>query len=253
MMNWFDLVRQAQGGAGFDNLARQFGLDPDQVQRAVAAVLPAFALGLQRQAMNPVAMAQLFQTMTTGQYATFFESATQAFSAEGRREGQAIVDRLFGSDEVTRRVAQQAGQFSGVGTEVLNQLLPLVAAILAGGMFKVMKSQGALLGTMMSAWQNPAQGAVPNPWAGLWGTPPAAEASSTASGTQNPFEVMLAAFLGKPAAPEPAPERDAGQNPADPVEAWGQMMESGQEMQRQHLHALQAIFDTALGRAGEKR
>jgi hypothetical protein len=245
-------------------MARQFGLAPEQVQRAVAALLPAFALGLQRQAMNPTAMTQLFQTMMTGHYANFFESATQAFTAEGRREGQAIVDRLFGSDEVTRQVARQAAQVSGVGTEVLNQLLPLVAAILAGGMFKVMKSQGAMFGSMMSAWQNPAQAQGGNPWAALWdqwasaaraGEVPKSGSDQGGPAAANPFEAMMASFLGPAAEPraeeKPAARPASDEAAASPIEAWGQMIEKGQEMQRQHLESLQAIFDSAWGR-GDK-
>jgi hypothetical protein len=250
MLNWFDLMRQAQCGAGFDNMARQFGLRPEQVQLAVSALLPAFALGLQRQAANPNAMAQFLQTMMAGQYAAFFDSAAQAFSTEGRREGQAIVDRLFGSDEVTKRVAQQAAQFSGIGTEVLNQLLPLVAAILAGGMFKVMKSQGEMMGTMMAAWQGAAPGG------GAEDRRSGSEAKPSAGEAANPFDAMMAGFVGK-APPEKAkrskpekPEKPAA--PATPVEAWGQMMETGQEMQRRHLESLQAIFDSAWGR-GDRR
>jgi hypothetical protein len=261
MFNWFDLMRQAQGGAGFDNMARQFGLRPEQIQLAVAALVPAFAMGFQRQAANANAMTQLFQLMTAGQYPNFFDSAAQAFSSEARKEGQAIVDKLFGSDEVTRRVAQQAAQFSGVGTEVLNQLLPLVAAILAGGMYKVMAGQGAMLGSMMETWRSstPAGG---NPWAAFWANwpgmaAPAGEARQGPVGS-NPFEAMMSAFLGRPVeqpAPEPEPPQapEAPDAPRTPVEAWGQMLETGQEMQRKHLESLQSIFDSAWGRTSPRR
>ena len=247
MFNWFDLMRQAQGGAGFDNLARQFGLRPDQVQLAVAALVPAFAMGLQRQAANPNAMAQFMQMMTAGHYPTFFDSAAQAFSAQGRQEGQAIVDRLFGSDEVTRRVAQQAAQFSGVGTEALNQILPLVAAIFAGGMYKALASQGAMLGSMMEAWTGASPIAGGNPWAAFWGQRP----DGTEPAAQNPFEAMMSAFLSKPPEPPP-PEPEQPEAAQTPMEAWGQMLETGQDMQRKHLESLQAIFDGSSGRGPGK-
>ncbi len=255
MFNWFDLMRQAQGGSGFANMARQFGLRPEQVQLAVAALLPAFAMGLQRQAANPNAMTQLFQLMTAGHYQSFFESAAQAFSAQGRQEGQAVVDKLFGSDEVTRRVAQQAAQFSGIGTDVLNQLLPLVAAILAGGMFKTMTGQGAMLGSMMEMWSGSTQMPAGNPWAAVWsqwmGSAAPPDEPKTETATPNPFEAMMAAFLRTPAEQTP-PEPKKPESPQTPVEAWGQMVEKGQEMQRKHLESLQSIFDSAWGRSPEK-
>jgi hypothetical protein len=269
MFNWFDLMRQAQGGAGFDNMARQFGLTPDQTQRAVAALLPAFAMGFQRNAMNPAAAMQLFQLMAGGHYPSFFESATQAFSPQGRQEGKAVLDQLFGSDQVSRRVADQAAQFSGVGTEVLNQILPLTAAILAGGLSKAMTSHGSMMGPFTEAWRGTAGGAQPSTggiagqtgagaWMDLWrswaGNAPEQPAPQQPSAS-NPFEEMMASFMGKSSdakaqdsKSQNAKSRDTkpdAEKPtdSDPLETWGQMMETGREVQRQHLESLQSIFD----------
>jgi hypothetical protein len=60
---------------------------------------------------------------------------------------------------------------------------------------------------------------------------------------------MMTSFLraGSPQtekAPEPKPETRAG----SPLDAWGQMMETGQDMQRQYLASLQSIFDSAWSR-----
>jgi hypothetical protein len=265
MFNWFDLMRQAQGGAGFDNMARQFGLTPDQTQRAVAALMPAFIMAFQRQAMNPNAMTQLFRTMTTGHYPNFFESAAQAFSPQGRQEGKMILDQLFGSDEVSRRVADQAAQFSGVGTEALNKILPLSAAILAGGITKAMGAQGTMMNPMAETWRNAATRQAPagqtgmGAWADLWRdwltpTMPAQTPPSPArSPTQNPFEEMMASFMRAPAAAPPEPEPEPEPEATGTVQAWGQMMDTGRELQQQHLASLQSIFDTFWGQAPAKK
>src|SRR5688572_7408612 len=114
MVNWFDLMRQAQGGDGLHNFARQFGLSPQQTNAAIAAMMPAFAMGLQRAATDPGAMAQLFKVMSGGHFPSFWESQSQAFTPQARQEGKDLLDQLFGSDEVSRRVAHQAAAFSGV-------------------------------------------------------------------------------------------------------------------------------------------
>src|SRR3954452_11854743 len=205
MFNWFDMMQQAHYGAGFDNMARQFGLTPDQTQRAIAAVLPAFMMAFQRQAMNPNAMTQLFQTMAGGHYPNFFESATQAFSPQGRQEGKVILDQLFGSDEVSHRVAQQAAQFSGVGTEALNQILPLAAAILAGGITKAMTAQGAMMGPVADAWRSggmapPTAGqtgvdAWTDMWRGWMNMAIPTQPQAPRGPAPNPFEEMMASFM----------------------------------------------------------
>jgi hypothetical protein len=277
MINWFDLMRQAQGGAGLDNLARQFGLSQQQTNAAIAALMPAFAMGLQRAAANPSNMAQLFQVMSAGHFPAFWESAAQAFTPQARTEGSRLLDQLFGSDEISRRVAQQAAAFSGVGVDVLQQMLPLIAGIMAGGLTKMATGSGALFAQFGAA---PQQAAAAGPqtgagaWADLWGQwlqmgrPPAQPPQQQAP--VNPFEEMMTAFLRaatpqqapkpepKPepkaeprAVPKPAPKAEEPST-APPFDAWGQMVEKGHELQRQHLASLQAIFEGVWGRGPDR-
>lgn len=261
MLNWFDLMRQAQGGAGLENLARQFNLSAQQTSAALAALMPAYAMGLQHAAADPGGMARIMQSLMQGPYAAFFENATQAFSPQAKREGEQFLDQLFGSDEVSRRVARQAATFSGVGVDVLQQMLPLVAGIVAGGLAKMAQSQGAAVKEAVQTLQGQAaapQGAAgAAPWLDLWSqwaglmqaagsrpepVPEAAQAT--------PFEDMMSAFLRPGAAPrtpepEPAPEPPPQAPPPEPnpFQAWGEMMERGHEVQRQHLANLQSIFE----------
>jgi hypothetical protein len=235
MFNWFDLMRQAQGGTAMDNMARQFGLTPQQTQAAMAAFMPAFALGLQRTASNPETMAQFARLMTAGHYPNFFESAAQAFSPQAKQEGSSALQQLFGSEEVSRQVAQQAAAFSGIATDVMQQVLPLMAAILMGGMAKMAGGPAPA-----PAPQAPSQAGL-GAWADMWsgvlkaGQPQVAAQPPAAAS----FEEMMATFLGKPKPPEPAPE---AQKP-DPFAAFGQMMEQGREMQEQYLASLKSILD----------
>jgi hypothetical protein len=286
MVNWFDLMRQAQGGAGLENFAHQFGLSPQQTNAAIAALMPAFAMGLQRAATDPTAIAQLFRVMSGGHYPNFWESASQAFTPQARQEGKEIIDQLFGSDEVSRRVAHQAADFSGVGVDVLQQMLPLLAGIVAGGLTKLAASQGAMLSAFANAPAGAGSGGQTGAgvWADLWGQwmsagarPPEAKPEPEPEPPPepkpkpppNPFEEMMASFLAastppkKPpeAAPQPEPKvkpqpkpepppqaRPPAPDAQNPFQAWGEMMEKGQEMQRQHLESLQSIFEGVWGR-----
>ncbi len=266
MFNWFDLMRQAQGGAAFDNLARQFGLSPEQVQRATAALLPAFAMGLQRTATNPSAMEQFFKLMSAGPYPNFFQSSAQAFTPQARQDGATVLNQLFGSDEVSHRVAQQAAAVSGVGVEILQQMLPLMAGIFAGGLAQVTRSSPMAAAFTADPKQpsSPGQtglGAWADLWSGFLG-----EGAKPASTPHNPtpgsFDEMMASFLAAQRSPlaqsnePPKPEAPAADTPKlearSGLEAWGQMLESGREMQQQHLASLQSIFDSMWRRGGDK-
>jgi hypothetical protein len=262
MINWFDLMRQAQGGAGIENFARQFGLSPEQTSAAIAALMPAFAMGLQRAALNPAAMTQLFQVMSGGHFPAFWDSAAQAFTPQARHEGNRLLDELFGSDEVSRRVAQQAAAFSGVGVDILQQMLPLLAGIVAGGLTKMATAPGAMFANLGAAAPQGGQpaGAPAGSWADLWGQwmgiarPPEPQAQPRSAA--NPFEEMMTSFLRAgfpPAEKAPEPEPRKAEPTAEALGAWGQMVETGQEMQRQYLASLQGILDSAWGRSPERR
>jgi hypothetical protein len=216
-------------------------------------------MGLQRQASNPNAMEQFFQLMSAGHYPNFFESAAQAFTPQARQEGSTVLNQLFGSDEVSRRVAQQAATFSGVGADILQQMLPLMAGIFAGGLATAARSSG--FGQAFA----PEPKAPPSPgqtglgaWADLWGGF-FANAARPTSTPQNPapgsFDEMMASFLAaqRGAAPEPMRASEP-QKPetANPLETWGQMMEQGREMQQQHLASLQSIFENVWGGANKE-
>ena len=279
MINWFDLMRQAQGGSGLDNLARQFNLSGPQTNAALAALMPAFAMGLQHAASDPAAMSRLFQATMRGPYAAFWENATQAFTPQARREGEQVLDQLFGSDDVSRRVARQAASFSGIGVDVMQQMLPLIAGIVAGGLSRMAQNQGAAIQGAMQSLQEQAPSPPPGPtgaaaWAELWAPwlalvagaakaePPRPEPPRPDPAGQ-PFEDMMASFLKPqaagaapaPPAPEktPAPETklEPGAAEDNPFQAWGEMMEKGQEMQRQHLASLQTILEGVWGRGGK--
>ena len=80
MFDLFDILRGAQGGAAIDNVARHFGLAPAQVERAMQALMPAFAMGLQGSAREPDAFRRTLGLMSSGQYAPFFDSPALAFT-----------------------------------------------------------------------------------------------------------------------------------------------------------------------------
>lgn len=237
MFNWFDLVQQAQTKAGLDALTRQFHLSGDQTQKAMAAFLPAFAMGLQHAAMTGDP-ARFVQSMMGGGSQNFWQAAARSFSPQAQQQGRTLLDQIFGSDQVSRRVAHQAADYAGVSADTMQQMLPLMAGILAGSMSQWMTAQAQAMQGLApppAGNANAAGQPAANPWADLWaGWMKTAEPEKKAP--SNPFEEMMAAFVPPPPAPEPP-------KPASP--SWDEMMEQGREMQSQYLASLQSIFQEA--------
>jgi hypothetical protein len=135
-MNLFDMLANAQNGQGMDQLARQFGLSQQQAQAAVEALLPAFSQGLKRNASDPYGVGAFLNAIANGNHAKYFDDAKSAFSPQGMAEGNGILGHLFGSKDLSRAVAAQAAQATGIGQNVLQQMLPVIASMIMGGLFK---------------------------------------------------------------------------------------------------------------------
>jgi|SRR5439155_11083974 len=141
MPSLFDIFAQAQNGAGMQALAQHYGLSMQQAQAAVQALLPAFSQGLQRNTADPYGMGAFMTAMASGQHAKYFEDATRAFTPQGIDEGNGILGHLFGSKDLSRAVAAQAAQATGLSQQVLQQMLPAMASMMMGGLFKQTTSQ----------------------------------------------------------------------------------------------------------------
>jgi hypothetical protein len=245
MFNWFDLMRQAQASAALASLAQQFNLSGDQTQKTMAAFMPAFAMGLQH-ATASSDPSRLFQSMMSGAYQNFWQAAGNPFTPQAQQEGRRLLDQLFGSDEVSRRVAHQAADYAGISTETMQQLLPVLAGVMAGGMAHWMTAHAQAIQSLApskdSAKDKPSSAA--NPWADLW----AGWMTATAPEKKhaNPFEEMMASVLQMqiPQAPKEEPKQAPKEEPR-PSPSFDEMMEKGREMQLQYLASLQSIFSDA--------
>lgn len=242
MFNWFDLMRQAQTSAALDAIARQFNLSGDQPQRTMAAFMPAFAMGLQH-AMSSSDPTRVLQSMMGGAYQNFWQAAGNPFTPQAQQEGRQLLDQLFGSDEVSRRVAQQAASYAGINADTMQQLLPVLAGILAGGTSQwMMAHTQAFQNFATPKGSQQSSSAATNPWADLWTN--WMKAASPEKKPANPFEEMLAGFFQMPPPAEPP-------KPEPSAMSLDGMMEKGREMQMQYLASLQSIFSDA-NKGGDK-
>jgi hypothetical protein len=136
MLPLIDMMMKAGGGEAMQAMARQFGLSQQQTMAAIEALMPAFSVGLKRNVADPMGMGAFMQALGTGSHTNYFDNVSKAFDPAGIAEGNGILGHLFGSKEVSRAVAQQAAAATGIGTEILKQMLPALASMVMGGLAK---------------------------------------------------------------------------------------------------------------------
>ncbi|WP_392710191.1 DUF937 domain-containing protein [Rhizobium ruizarguesonis] len=273
MLPLFDMMMQAQNGAAMEGIARQFNLAQEQATKAMAALMPAFSAGLKRSTSNPYDFVGLMQAVSSGNYARYFEDMSRAFTPEGISDGNNILAQLFGSKEVSRAVAAQAAQMTGIGQDIYKQMLPVLADTLMGGLFKQTTGQMA---SPVNPFVNTAMGETIQKWLESTGFAPkpktAPEPSifdnpftqamqlmfsvpkSESTPTQNPFldnpfakafQEMMGGLGQQPAAKTPeAPKEEAKVNADSYTEMLNTMFDSGLEVQKNYQRNLEAIFET---------
>lgn len=231
MFNLFDIL-QAQGGAGLQGFGQQFGLSPEQTRKAMEALLPAFSLGLQRNAVaDPTGFGQLFGLV--------------GMNGAGRpappSQPELLVQQIFGSPHLSQAVIQQASAASGIATPIMRQMMPMVAGMVVAGIVHLMLNQNQAA---------PAPQA-PAPGAGAFGFGPGAYWADMMKN--------WATSAAPPAPPErPLPRRTApaltsrGSGPAMTAPASGatpydmvqQMFQAGVDAQQENVKAMQTLFDS---------
>ena len=135
-MNLLDMIMSAQGGAAAQQAGAQLGLNQQQSQSAIAALLPAISSALKKNTANPQGLAGLLGALQGGQHEQYLENPQMLGQPQTVNDGNAILGHLFGSKDVSRAVAGHAAQKTGLGADVLKKLLPLVATMAMGSLSK---------------------------------------------------------------------------------------------------------------------
>lgn len=183
MMNLFEMMQSAQNGQAMQNLARQYGLSQQQTQAALDALLPAFSMGLQRQTQNPYAFGNLAQMMTATPFGQMYDTDGDGIPDSAAPMGNDVLSQLFGSKEVSNAITAQAAATSGVGQAILKQMLPVIAAMVMGGLSRSAGNQG--LGGILGQFAEMMRGQAPSQ------PKPGMQASSG-----NPLEAILGGLFG---------------------------------------------------------
>jgi len=191
MASLFDMLANAQNGNGMEALARQFNLSQQQTQAAVEALLPAFSQGLKQNTADPYGVGAFLQALSSGQHAKYFDDPANAFSQAGMAEGNGILGHLFGSKDLSRAVAANAAAASGVSQDILKQMLPALASMIMGGLFK--QSAGA---TQASAGSDNPFGQILEQMMRQGGTASGGGGRQSGSASDNPLGQILEGMFG---------------------------------------------------------
>jgi hypothetical protein len=142
-MNILETILQSQNGGAVRQLGDQFGLQPDQTQAALAALVPALAAGFQKNMTSQGGLDSLVSALSSGQHQRYLDDAGALNEATSLQDGNGILAHVFGSKDVSREVAQRAAVQTGLDPSTLKRMLPIVAALAMGGLSRQSNASAA--------------------------------------------------------------------------------------------------------------
>ena len=148
-MNLLEAILKTQNGGAVSQLASQFGLQQNQAQDALQSLLPALSSGLKRNVQRDGGTESLLAALGRGNHQRFMDDPTQLARSGARDEGNNILAHLLGSKDVSRAVADRAAVSSGLGSDLLKKMLPVIASLVMGSLAKNSAGSSSPLGGLL--------------------------------------------------------------------------------------------------------
>ncbi|MEP3628409.1 MAG: DUF937 domain-containing protein [Hyphomicrobiales bacterium] len=243
MNNLFEMMMQAQDGGAMDTLGKQFGLSQEQTEQALELMMPAFSNGLKRNTSDPMALMNFMSALSSGRHQQYHDDPASAFRDEAMGEGNAILGHLFGSKDTSRAVADQVALASGIGPSILKKMLPVVASMVMGGLFKGTQGRASQGGGMMDELLG---SFMENMMGGNMGRMQQTQRRQQNPMGNNPFGNMLEDFLGGGMSAQPRASREQYRAPERGEDMFGEMFETGRKVQEDYRKNVDDIFSQYL-------
>ncbi len=153
MFNLYEILRNAHGGHALDNLATQFGITTEEADAAVKAVVPVLSEGLLKQASEPQAFGSFIGALGEGQHLAAFSDPAAAQATATAQKGGDILSQILTSHSAREEIALRASSGTGINSDMLAKMLPVIASMIFGGLAKSMENQGfgGILGQLGNA------------------------------------------------------------------------------------------------------
>ena len=137
MASLYEILDSAHDGEGMTALGREFGLTQTQTEAAVTALLPAISTGLKQSTATLDGLGNLFGVMGQQQNLQAMDDDPEmAFGPDGVAAGNDALSVIFGSPDVSRAVVDHAQNLSGVSSNILKKMLPVLAGVLLSGLMR---------------------------------------------------------------------------------------------------------------------
>jgi hypothetical protein len=157
-----DLMALINASGGLTSIAKEVGISEGDAQAGAAALLPGLVNGLQKQVTGGAGIEGLAGMLMQAGGGSLLQNVLGQAPTDVSM-GNNLLGQLLGSKDVSRAVAAQAAQATGIDQTTLQKMLPMLAMVVSG----LLANQGAgsaglggLGGLLAGALGGGAQGSV---------------------------------------------------------------------------------------------
>nr|CAA6800229.1 MAG: Unknown protein [uncultured Thiotrichaceae bacterium] len=136
VLNITDLLLGQENQSAVGQLAKKLGVSEEQARQIVAEVTPSLSRGMQRHADDKGSFGGLMDALGNGNHARYVEKPDLLGHQETVEDGNSILGHIFGNKEVSRNVAKNAEQNTGIASTLIKKALPVIATMVMGTLGK---------------------------------------------------------------------------------------------------------------------
>ena len=151
-----EVLTDSPAGRAIVEMARRQGGDPEQVRRAVAAVVPGLARHLERNTLSRGGLADFVGAVGAPQHGPRLANPDFVGDPAVGADGNAILQHIVGGKDASRAIAAEASRASGLSEQLIKMLLPFIASMLMSALQRYL--QGGLGDILKRLPQGPGQG-----------------------------------------------------------------------------------------------
>ena len=135
-MDLMDLLSATGGNNSLGEMAGKLGLASQDASKLVGALAPALMRGIQKNTASDSGLAGFRRALETGNHQRYLDDPASLASTAGIADGNKILGHIFGSKDVSRNVAADAAQRTGLSASMIKKALPMLAGLAMAAMSK---------------------------------------------------------------------------------------------------------------------
>lgn len=135
-LNISDLLFDKSNSNVISEFANNFGVNENQAKDAISTLAESLSRGLGANTQDVKGLDSLMDALEKGKHSRYIDEPSVLGKKETTKDGNDILGHIFGKKEVSREVANQVSQKSGISSAILKKMLPVVATMVMGALSK---------------------------------------------------------------------------------------------------------------------